>query len=214
MLTLHRADLVLPVTAPALEDGAVAVQDGRIAATGPYAELAAANPTARTRAWHGILTPGLCNPHGRWLLEHTYHPDPREADQLGTEPITGAALDALGLDDSRWGASARRGLQRMLRHGTTALAGPFERPTVRFAVARSGLTVVAAPDTDCGEPTLNVLRDGLDGVVHGSLTPGARADLAVFEVPLDGDPAISLREHGAASCLATVLAGRLVHRRR
>ncbi|MEK8144488.1 hypothetical protein NKH18_30240 [Streptomyces sp. M10(2022)] len=62
------------------------------------------------------------------LLEAAYHPDPREADVLGTEPLTGDALTALGMDEARWGASARRGLQRMLRHGTTAVAGTFTRP--------------------------------------------------------------------------------------
>jgi cytosine/adenosine deaminase-related metal-dependent hydrolase len=47
----------------------------------------------------------------------------------------------------------------------------------------------------------------------GTLRPGGRADLAVFDVPTDGDPYEQLVEHGAGRCLATVLSGRLVHRR-
>lgn len=47
----------------------------------------------------------------------------------------------------------------------------------------------------------------------GRLVPGARADLAVFDVPTDGDPYDALVEHGTGRCVATVLAGRLVHRR-
>ena len=47
----------------------------------------------------------------------------------------------------------------------------------------------------------------------GRIEPGARADLAVFDVPTDGDPYEALVAHGAGRCVATVLAGRLVHRR-
>jgi cytosine/adenosine deaminase-related metal-dependent hydrolase len=47
----------------------------------------------------------------------------------------------------------------------------------------------------------------------GALVPGARADLAVFDVPGDGDPHAALIQHGGGSCIATVLGGRLVHRR-
>lgn len=47
----------------------------------------------------------------------------------------------------------------------------------------------------------------------GTIREGARADLAVFDVPVDGDPYEALVEHGAGRCVATVLGGRLVHRR-
>jgi cytosine/adenosine deaminase-related metal-dependent hydrolase len=47
----------------------------------------------------------------------------------------------------------------------------------------------------------------------GTLREGARADLAAFDVPVDGDVAANLLEHGAGRCVATVLGGRLVHRR-
>ncbi|MDP9183226.1 MAG: amidohydrolase family protein [Actinomycetota bacterium] len=47
----------------------------------------------------------------------------------------------------------------------------------------------------------------------GTIRAGARADLAVFDVPVDGDPYANLLEHGAGRCVGTVLGGRLVHRR-
>lgn len=47
----------------------------------------------------------------------------------------------------------------------------------------------------------------------GRLTPGARADLAVWDVPVDGDPYDALVAYGAGRCVATVLGGRIVHRR-
>ena len=118
MLTIHAAPLVVPLGGrEPLADGAVAVDGDRITAVGPFGEVAAKWPAARVRRWPGALTPGLVNRYGPELLEGAYHPDPREAGELGTEPLTGAAFAALDLTDARWGASARRGLQRMLRHG-------------------------------------------------------------------------------------------------
>jgi len=52
---------------------------------------------------------------------------------------------------------------------------------------------------------------GLAGA--GTLRPGGLADLAAFDVPTDGDPYAALLAHGTGSCVATVLGGRLVHRR-
>ncbi|MGW2404337.1 imidazolonepropionase-like domain-containing protein [Streptomyces sp. NPDC001739] len=162
-------------------DSGVVVDGSHIAAIGPYDELATAyGDRARLREWDGTLTPGRHEPHGAALLEAAYHPDPREADELGTEPLTGEALAALHMTEARWGASARRGLQRLLATGTTALTGPFTRPAVRTAVQRSGLEELPTPRPR----TLHV---------------GGPATFAIFAP--DG------------TTLATVLAGRLLHRR-
>ncbi|MFJ3790225.1 imidazolonepropionase-like domain-containing protein [Kitasatospora sp. NPDC090091] len=248
-MTLHRAALVLPdpadPTAPSVADGAVLVQDGRIAALGPCDELAAAHPGARLRDWGAaLLTPGLRNPYGHRLLEHAYHPDPREG--VGDAPVPGALSGST--DETRCGASARRGLQRMLGCGVTAVAGPFERASVRTAVTRSGLTALAAhPGAAEAEGPLDPLAVlPLAEAAYGRLAVGGRADFAVFEVfavnAVAGGTAVlgggagavgsvageagavgsAAGEAGAAetvvvrpgSCLATVLAGRLVYRRR
>ncbi|MFJ9851471.1 imidazolonepropionase-like domain-containing protein [Streptomyces sp. NPDC101150] len=182
MLTLHRVRGVRLAHDGELNAGHAVVVDGaRIAAIGPYEELLAAYGGARVREWDGVLTPGRHEPDGAALLEAAYHPDPREADELGGEPLTGEALAALGMTETRWGASARRGLQRLLAAGTTALTGPFTRPAVRTAVQRSGLVELPGP-------------------APRALATGGPAHFAVFG------------EDG--TCLATVLAGRLVHRRR
>ncbi|KIQ63308.1 hypothetical protein TR51_31890 [Kitasatospora griseola] len=199
MLTLHRARLVLAdPTAPPLVDGAVLVAGATVAEIGPFSELA--GRPARVREWDGVLVPGLVNRHGRWLLECAYHPDPRE--ESGDQPL--APPDEL--TDERWGGSARRGLQRMLAFGATAVTGPFDRPSVRTAATRSGLHVLP------GDGTPGAL-DPLDGrplgtAVHRALTAGGAADFAVFDARTLEDV-----ERGAG-CLATVLGGRLLHRRR
>ncbi|MDX2921236.1 MULTISPECIES: imidazolonepropionase-like domain-containing protein [Streptomyces] len=228
MLTIHAAPLVLPVGAAAVADGAVAVDGDRIAALGPYEEVAAAHPAARVRRWPGLLTPGLRQDRARELLTRCYHPDPREADELGGLPLWGEEFERLAatMDAARRAGSVRRGLQRMLRHGTTHVAGPFgaDGPALRTAVARSGLVQVAPPPVPVreksgkpppvreGVPDLDPFAGGGDlaRTAHGPLTVGGRADLAVFDVPEEA----ALYGGGPRPCVATVLAGRLVHRAR
>ncbi|MFC8725911.1 imidazolonepropionase-like domain-containing protein [Streptomyces bacillaris] len=247
MLTIHAAPLVLPVGAAAVADGAVVVDGDRIAAIGPYEEVAAAYPAARVRRWPGLLTPGLRQDRARALLTRCYHPDPREADELGELPLWGEEFERIAatMDTARRAGSVRRGLQRMLRHGTTHVVGPFgaEEPALRTALARSGLTAVPAPGRapDLSAPGDDQVPSGPGGdlgpfaydgalgpfayggdldpfayggdlaaTAHGPLTVGGRADLAVFDVPDEE----ALRTGGAGRCVATVLAGRLVHRAR
>ncbi|MET9518416.1 hypothetical protein [Streptomyces sp. NPDC002994] len=213
MLTIHAADLVVPVAGEPVERGAVAVDGTTVVALGPYDEVAAARPTARVRRWPGVLTPGLRNDRGGFLLEHAYFPEePGEFDELGRDPLTGDALAALRMTEARWGNSARRCTQKLLAHGVVAVTGPLLIPAVRQAVHRAGLTVTGtATGTGIGTG-LDPLAGGvpLASVAASPLTVGSRADLAVFDVP--DEPA--LRARGAGTCVATVLGGRLVHRRR
>jgi cytosine/adenosine deaminase-related metal-dependent hydrolase len=214
LLTLHTAALVVPGAGlPPVAEGAVAVEGSALVAVGPHAELAAAYPQARLRRWPGVLTPGLVHRDAVALLERAYHPDPREADSLGTDPLTRPDLDTLALDDTRWGGSARRGVQRLLRHGVTAVVGPFERAAVRTAVARAGVVVTVGGDVRPEEPLPPL--DPLAGrpperAFAGALVRGGRADLAAFDV----SGLAGLADAGAASCVATVLGGRLAYRRR
>ncbi|MGW4083932.1 imidazolonepropionase-like domain-containing protein [Streptomyces sp. NPDC004822] len=199
MLTLHVAD--------ASPENAVLVDGAHLAAVGPYEELAAAHPDARLRKWPGILTPGLLNPYGPELLEQAYHPDPREADRLGVEPIFGErARDLLGGGPSVRGASARRGVQRLLAHGTVAVAGELRGREALDAVRRAGLALAGRPAALPGPPALSPVPL----VLLPALAAGNPARFAVFDVP---DRAALVRQ-GASTCVATVVAGRLVHRRR
>ncbi|MFF7335834.1 hypothetical protein ACFZAT_00705 [Streptomyces sp. NPDC008163] len=219
MLTIHAAALLLPGGGRApVPGGAVVVRDAVVAAFGPYGELAAAHPAARVRRWPGVLAPGLVQRDAVRLLEEWYFPDPREADALGTEPLTGAALDALGPEETWRAGSVRRGLHRMLRHGTTAVtAGPGTPPALLTAVRRSGLTVLGVSGTPSArttgdEPRLDPLAGAgaVAGATAAPLAAGGRADLAAFEAPDEA----ALLAAGAASCVATIAGGRLVYRGR
>ncbi|MET9604737.1 hypothetical protein ABZZ17_06665 [Streptomyces sp. NPDC006512] len=214
MLTLHTAELLVtgPGSTP-LEGGAVLVEGDRIVRAGPYAELAADAPHARVRRWPGVLTPGLLARGADELLERTYYPDdPYEITELGAGPITGAAaLDALKMTEARWGNSARRGTQKLLARGVVAVAGRFTVASVRTAVVRSGLAVLAPVPYE-GPPALDPLagRETAEEAFHGVLEAGAPARFAVFAVPSPAElPAL-----GADTCVATVIGGRLLHRRR
>ncbi|MFI9120517.1 hypothetical protein ACIGW0_14140 [Streptomyces bikiniensis] len=199
MLTIHVAE--------ATPESAVLVDGALVAAVGPYEDLAAVRPGARVRRWPGILTPGLLNPYGPELLEATYHPDPREAEGFGTEPITGErARRIFRADPARRGASARRGVQRLLAHGTVAVAGELRDRAAVDAVRRAGLAVGRRPERLPGPPSLSPVPL----VLLPALAPGSPARFAVFDVP---DRA-SLVRLGASTCVATVLGGRLVHRAR
>ncbi|MEU4082945.1 imidazolonepropionase-like domain-containing protein [Streptomyces aureus] len=199
MTTLHVAERS-PETA-------VLVDGPAVAAVGPYEDLAAAHPDAKLRRWPGILTPGLLNPYGPELLEATYHPDPREAEGFGTEPIGGErALRIFRAEPARLGASARRGVQRMLAHGTVAVAGELRSRAVADAVRRSGLAVGQRPDRLPGPAALSPVPL----ILLPALVPGGPARFAVFDVTDRAD----LVRRGAGTCVATVIGGRLVYRGR
>lgn len=189
---------------------ALAVKGAWVADAGPLEELVAAHPRARVRQWPGILTPGLINLYGNELLEEAYHPDPREADELGTEPLTGDALAALAMDDARWGASARRGLQRMLAHGTVRVAcEELRNRAVRDALHRSRLSMgrLGRPG---GAPALDPFASGMPVEFAEPRERHSAARFAVFDVRDEAE----LAERGAGTCVATVVDGRLVYRRR
>ncbi|MFF1558924.1 hypothetical protein [Streptomyces sp. NPDC058279] len=214
MLTLHTADLLLPGPGRApLPGGAVLVDGDGIARVGPYEELGAAFAHARVRRWPGVLTPGLLVRGADELLERTYYPDdPYETTELGTDPISGAeALADLKLTESRRGNSARRATQKLLARGVVAVAGRLTVPAVRTAVVRSGLTVLG-PLPYGAPPSLDPLAGltAAEDAFHGLLEAGAPARFAVFAAA----DARDLLEQGATGCVATVIGGRLLHRRR
>ncbi|MER7171254.1 imidazolonepropionase-like domain-containing protein [Streptomyces mesophilus] len=194
MLTLHATD-----------DGSVLVDGDTIAALGSYEDLAAAHPAVRVRRWPGILTPGLLNPYGPEILETTYHPDPREAGTYGTTPIGGARAREIFLaEPARLGPSARRGVQRLLAHGTVAIGGELKSKAALDAARGVGLAFGGRPPKLPGPVSLSPRPL----VLLPKLAVGGPARFAVFDVPSREE----LVQRGASTCVATVLGGRLVYR--
>ncbi|WP_415951252.1 imidazolonepropionase-like domain-containing protein [Streptomyces sp. KLOTTS4A1] len=197
MLTLHATS----------GGDAVLVSGEIVEALGPYEELSAAHPSARVRRWPGLLTPGLLNPYGPEILESTYHPDPREADSFGTAPIGGArAREIFSAEPSRLGPSARRGVQRLLAHGTVAIGGELKSKPALDAVRGAGLVFAARPAQLPGPVSLSPRPL----VLLPPLAVGGPARFAVFDVPAREE----LVRLGASTCVATVIGGRLVYRGR
>jgi len=101
--------------------------------------------------------------------------------------------------------------------GTDSLASSPDLDLLAEAAACRDLALRQGADADgLAERLVRALTvDGAAaiGVEAGVLVPGARADLAVLDVPPGPDPYASLLEHGAGRCTATVIGGRLVHRR-
>jgi cytosine/adenosine deaminase-related metal-dependent hydrolase len=140
-VTLHSAAHVLPICAPPVPDGAVAVSGGRIVAVGPRAELRAAYPGAAEHRWAGVLTPGLVNAHTHLNYTHCAHfhgngkPFPAWIQDFA--PVIAATTP------DGWRASAADGVRRMLATGTTAAADVVTGPAALTAQADAGLAGVS-----------------------------------------------------------------------
>lgn len=128
MITVFSAPLVLPVTAPGVLDGAVAVEDGRIAHVGTRAwvvgALARAGVDFVEQRWRGILTPGLVNAHTH--LQYTNMAPVGQRTYPDFQHWSDA-FDAVYAGDStasalNWHDAAAAGAQILLDTGQTAAA--------------------------------------------------------------------------------------------
>lgn len=174
MLTLHAAPLVLPMTADPIPDGAVVVDNDRVVAVGPRADLVAAHQQARVREWPGVITPGLVNSHA-----HTQYYDFGDLASSGLpfpDWLHQMVARRATFTDAMWQESTRRGLHAYLKTGTTAVADIVTEPVVLSAIARRGIRGVAyieavfaddASWADGKRADLVAAVDGAGGPVRG-----------------------------------------------
>jgi cytosine/adenosine deaminase-related metal-dependent hydrolase len=136
-LTVHAADVVLPISSVPIRDGAVAVDGDRIVAVGSRKDLTVAHPRVRVRQWSGILTPGLVNAHTH--LQYTDFAALASSGLAFPEWIRSLTAQRADYTEARWQESARRGVHYLLRSGTTAVADVVTDECVLTPVGRSGI---------------------------------------------------------------------------
>ncbi|MEO6712409.1 MAG: amidohydrolase family protein [Mycobacteriales bacterium] len=138
---LHCAPVVLPISAPPIHDGAVAIAGDRIAAVGPREELQAQYADARVRTWRGVLTPGLVNAHAH--LEYTDFADLASTGLPFDEWIQLVIARKATYTPAMWMESARHGVHQLLKSGTTCVADIITNGPGITATAATGLAGIS-----------------------------------------------------------------------
>lgn len=162
MTTIYSARWVLPISAAAIENGAVAVEGQKIAGVGPDAEIVARFPEARIESLgEAVILPGLINTHTHLELTALRgYLEKEETDFFAwLRKLTIARMERMTPDDIR----------------VSATWGACE-------AVRAGITCVGDA-SDAGLQSMRALQDvGLRGVVfQESFGPDARLAQENFE---------------------------------
>ncbi|MDE0546322.1 amidohydrolase family protein [Microbacterium sp. C7(2022)] len=132
---VYSADLVVPITAPPIPHGAIAVRAGRILHVGDRswvcAELASRGIAYDEVHWPGVITPGLVNAHTH--LQYTGMAAVGAGTYSGFDAWDDAFTDAYH-SGSDWRADAATGAALALAAGTTAIADVVTDPEAASAL--------------------------------------------------------------------------------
>ncbi|MHA7986164.1 amidohydrolase family protein [Rathayibacter sp. CAU 1779] len=202
-IRVFSAALVLPVTAPPILDGAIAVRDGRILHVGERAWVLGAlrerGEEFRETHADGILTPGLVNAHTH--LQYTGMAEVGRGRYSGFEDWA-RAFDTLYERRHDWRADAVAGAGQLLASGVTAAADVVTDLEAAAVLHDTGLHGIAYWEVMSWED--EQWRDYGRDQVHAELdriptTPGAglspHAPYSLDTVPLHEIPDI-VRERG------------------
>ncbi len=138
MTTIFTAHWVLPITAPPLANGAVAVQSDQILAVGSLAELCAQFPAAPVRDFGAAaLLPGLVNVHSH--LELTAFRGRLEEPHFQRWIANLIQLKSERLSSDDLMISARLGCLEAIRAGVTTLGDTADATATLEALIESGL---------------------------------------------------------------------------
>jgi cytosine/adenosine deaminase-related metal-dependent hydrolase len=181
---VYSADWVLPVDGAPIEDGAVAVEDGRLAAVGTAAELGTGE-----RFEGAAIVPGLVNAHSH--LEYAVYAG--FGDGLAFAPWIALHIERkarIGLDEMV--AIARLGAAECLRSGITTTADYSYSGAAALAAAELGLRAVVYLEVFGQDPAAalehferarELVEPSLSGLVGLGVSPHApySCSLEVFE---------------------------------
>lgn len=138
-MDVYFARFILPVAAPLIRDGAIAIEDGRIASAGPRKEvLEAAGSDARVLdLGNAIVIPGLVNAHTHVELSCLADDPPAGEDYASW------VFDLLSkkekMDREAAATAAETALAKLRSRGTVAIGDVANETWSAPAIARSGL---------------------------------------------------------------------------
>ncbi len=136
-ITIYRADWVLPVAAPLLADGAIAVLGERIAAVGPAEDLLTAHPEAAVvDLGRSIVMPGFVNCHSH--LEYTSFRGILDDEEFGDWILSLVDVKA-SLTPEEYLVSARLGALEAISSGITTIADTSYSAVTLAAAGDAGL---------------------------------------------------------------------------
>lgn len=139
-VTVYSARLVVPVTAPPIRDGAVAVSGDRILHVGDRAwvlrSLRERGADVSEVHWDGMVTPGLVNAHSH--LQYSGMAVVGQGSYAGFEDWS-RAFSVVYAEGRDWAADAADGARDMIRSGTTAVADIVTDPEAASVLHDAGL---------------------------------------------------------------------------
>jgi cytosine/adenosine deaminase-related metal-dependent hydrolase len=160
---LLRARIVLPVTAPPIEDGAVFVSGSRLGEVGRWSALRRSRPGPVCDLGEVILLPGLINAHCHldYTLFAAHLPPPRRF----TDWIQGVLALKAGWSYSDYAASWLEGARQLLRGGCTTVvdveAVPELLPEVWHGTALRVVSALEMTNVRSQRPAAEVVEAAL-----------------------------------------------------
>jgi aminodeoxyfutalosine deaminase len=119
-MMILRARVVLPMSRPAIRDGAVITLGNRVEAVGRWRDLSAAKAGGVVDLGESVLLPGLVNAHCH--LDYTQMAGQFPPPRLFTDWIKLITATKAGWTYSEFARSWRSGAEMLLRTGTTTVA--------------------------------------------------------------------------------------------